>query len=61
MPWGYWMSDEKKYDYTAVNLPSRLLELVDEEVEKSERYSSRADFVKKAIKQELIECRMGGI
>lgn len=43
----------KKYDYTAVNLPHELLNEVDKFIENKTRYRSRAEFVKKAIENQL--------
>jgi len=45
----------KKYDYTAVNLPTQLLKKIDIIKEKHpNEFRSRADFVKKAINHYLV-------
>ena len=40
-------------EYANVNLPKKILEMVDEAVVANDFYSSRADFVKQAIKEKL--------
>lgn len=44
--------------FSCVSLPTKLMQLVDEKKE-IYGYSSRADFVKQAIRRELEKLRMG--
>jgi metal-responsive CopG/Arc/MetJ family transcriptional regulator len=43
----------KDYDYTAVNLPTPLINQVDKTVTKSPLYNTRADFVKCAVREKI--------
>lgn len=45
---------EKDYNYKAVNLPQDILDEVDDVIKEDKFYRSRADFVKSAIKDKLI-------
>lgn len=48
------------HDYTAVSLSNDLVRLIDEKI-KGKGYSSRAEFVRLAIRNEIERINQGGI
>jgi len=49
----------KDYDYKAVNLPRTILDDIDVFLESNKFYSSRAEFIKFAIKEKLERENLG--